>query len=204
MNLFKKSRFIVRSVDFLTKLVAFYDGVMAMVDKGRATDVIYLDMCKAFDMVPHYILIYKLEIYEFEWWILLQWISNWLDGNSQRVVRVSISRLEAGDEWCPPRDHLGTSALQHLFLMIDSETLCTLNKFADDAKLNGAFDKIKGKDPSKVDLDELKRRLTSCTWAEAIPDVSRDWEKNPLRAALCRRTKGPDGQKAGHEPAVCS
>ncbi|GAB0188327.1 mitochondrial enolase superfamily member 1 [Grus japonensis] len=72
-----------------------------------------------------------------------QWIRNWLDGHTQRVVVSGIhERL----------------VLFNIFVSdLNSGIECNLSKFSNDTKLYGAVDTLEGRDAVPRDLDRLER-----------------------------------------------
>ena len=56
-------------------MVLFHDRVTVLVDKGKATDVIYLDLCKAYATVPNDVTVSKMERHGCDRRIIL-WIRN--------------------------------------------------------------------------------------------------------------------------------
>ena len=94
-------------------------------NKGLTTDVIFLDLSKAFDSVPHERLLTKIHAYGIQG-PLLSWLRSFLTNRYQRVVlRGHHSSWTSVLSGVPQGTVLGPI----LFLMIFQETLCQTQNF---------------------------------------------------------------------------
>lgn len=79
----------------LTHLVVLYNRVTAVMEKGKATDFIYLDLCKAYDTVLHNILVSKLKSREFDNGTLSGYGVSWIAALKESQ---STARCPSGDQ----------------------------------------------------------------------------------------------------------
>ena len=66
----------------LTSLISFCDKVICLVYEGKAGDVVYPDFSKAFDGVPHSILMEKLVAHGLHGHTLSETLAGWLGPKS--------------------------------------------------------------------------------------------------------------------------
>ena len=68
-----------------TQLLHVVHNATEALDKKKAYHLVSFDFSKAFDKVPHKLLIHKLTKYKFNKQVI-DWIGNWLDSRTSRVV----------------------------------------------------------------------------------------------------------------------
>ncbi|KAJ7420179.1 rna-directed dna polymerase from mobile element jockey-like [Pitangus sulphuratus] len=137
----------------LSNVAAFYDGVRGLVDEGTATDVIYLDLCTAFDTFPNDIVVSKQKRHGFKGWTAW-WVR---DGHTQRfAVNRFVSKWKPERSGIPQGSVLGTELFNNSVGNRNSGIKGTLSKCANDTKPHGVVPILEGRDVNQRDLDRLR------------------------------------------------
>ena len=120
-----------------TNLLNFLEVLTKAADEGQSVDVVYLDFAKAFDKVPHSLLMTKLAAHGIGGKVQ-HWIKNWLTDRRQRVVVDGAESPWAEVKSGVPQGSLLGPVLFKIYINdIDdvAKLISLLLKFADDTKL---------------------------------------------------------------------
>lgn len=158
----------------LTNLLEVLEDWTKIIDEGSCIDILYLDLKKAFDTVPHQRLLLKLKAYGIDG-KLHGWIKSFLVGRTQQVVvRKQNSRMVEVESGVPQGSVIGP-ILFLIYINDMSEGLENEVKlFADDAKIYSRIEHERDSESLQRDLNKLNN-----VW-------SKDWLMN-FNVEKCKR-----------------
>ena len=142
--------------------MTYLEKVTQFIDEKESVDIIYMDLQKAFDTVPHKRLLAKVKSYGIGGNIL-NWLENFLVGRQQQVVvNKSSSSREEVTSGVPQGSVLGPILFVLFVNDLPDHVTSQIKIFADDTKI---FRKI----GSKADCEFLQKDLTN------LENWARDW-----------------------------
>ena len=135
----------------------------SLLDSGKQTDVIYIDMSKAFDMVDHATLLHKLEHGFSIYGPLLRWFKSYLSNRRQRVTVLGCTSPETlVTSGVPQGSILGPMLfLLHVNDLPDAVQNSKVACFADDTKIFKRIDTASDAALPQQDLGNLEHRSKS-------------------------------------------
>ena len=147
-----------RSVE--TAGVAQLNFLTAALDKGLSVDTLYLDYSKAFDSIPHYLLVQKLHLFGLSD-PLLSWISDYL---CERYQSVYVNGVFSSPKVISSGVIQGSVLGPLLFLIYVNDVDNYLSpsfviKYADDIKLSTSFLKSDSQSTAQVQLQQALSEL---------------------------------------------
>ena len=150
----------------VTNLLEYLEKVTSNVDQGKPVDVIYLDLSKAFDKVPHRRLIKILRDYRIDEEVI-RWIEIWLNERKQRVVlngktsnwELVLSGVPQGSVLGPLLFIIYVNPLDDIILNLAN----IVSKYADDTKVGSMIEDDEDHNKLQEALDKINQ------WAE-------DWQ----------------------------
>ena len=147
-----------------TQLLQVLRLIGSLLDSGKQTDAIYIDMSKAFDKVDHATLLHKLEHGFSISGPLLRWFRSYLSNRRQRVTVLGCTSPETLVTSGVPRGSILEPMLflLHVNDLPDAVQNSKVACFADDTKIFKRIDTASDTALLQQDLGNLEHRSKSC------------------------------------------